>query len=591
MKIVYLKRKSHRRNAPSTVEGDVLELLLDDWDDFGFKTSFPTVCCIGGKNIELGAIRLLIDGVNTSHARLDEMYGKSWDGEFPIPNTNYISVPSEITFYEQLISVLGADQAIEVARHLRDASYLTRVIEDVDAIEMLNSSGFQHSLQRERGSQKAFLDGWKVLDRQAIAVLDLGFRFNDVCGDVSTLHLKFQADNRLPHDVNALIGPNGVGKSRVLHQIVEDWMVPSKSDAVGFIEKPNLSQIVVVSYSPFEAFPVDLQGKKLQDQDAYRYYGFRGREASSKTGSLGNIRLSHNVPKKNAASALIECLSHDKRYSAISDWAQKLRTMESVLRSAFEFDFAAVNVESSRRPKSFYRKVPTLDDLSVETGEDDGLSVKVREGEKWKQFIPIVSSRVECLNEEKLRDHVRLIGGVTFFRGTRPLRLSSGQRLFAYVVINILGAIRRNSLILIDEPELFLHPTLEIQFVDMLKKILANFNSKALLATHSEITVREIPATCVHVFEKTDEGLVIKRPPFQTFGGDIQRISSYVFGDSQSSKPFERWIKAQMKEIREDVHNDPLETRSAGEILIEALGDQINEELIVQIKAMERNQW
>lgn len=568
MKVVYLGRSSRRRNAPSTLEGDVLELLENDWDDYGFKTSFATVCRVDEKDVELGVIRLLIDGAQTSSIYLNRLLKNGWDGEFPIPEANYISVPSEITFYEQLMGVLQDQKTIEAAKDLRDASYLTRVIGDGEAVAMLDSRGFKDSLQRERGSQKAFLDGWKVLERQATAVLDLGFRFNDTCGSISTLQLKFQADNPLPHEVNALIGPNGVGKSRVLHQIVEDWLAPSKADHLGFTEKPNLSQVVVVSYSPFEAFPVDLQGRKLQDQDAYRYYGFRGRMTSLEANSPGRIRLSHSVPKRNAASSLIECLSHDQRYGTITDWAQKLRTMESVLRSAFEFDFAAVNVETNRRSKSFYHEIPYGVELSISTVED---------GEP-RLYIPISFSRIGTLDDKKLRDRVLLSQGVTFFRDGEPLRLSSGQRLFAYVVINILGAIRRNSLILIDEPELFLHPTLEIQFVDMLKKILVKFNSKALMATHSEVTVREIPASCVHVFEKTDEGLVIKRPPFQTFGGDVQRISSYVFGDSQSSKPFEQWIRDQIEEI------------GTGTELIEALGDQINEELIVQIKAMERMQ-
>src|SRR3546814_13693118 len=127
---------------------------------------------------------------------------------------------------------------------------------------------------------------------------------------------------------------------------------------------------------------------------------------------------------------------------------------------------------------------------------------------------------------KRLRKMVLVEDWCTFFRHNKPPLPSSGQRLFSYVVINILGAIRRNSLILIDEPELFLLPTLEIQFVDMLKKILARFNSKALLATHSEVTVREIPAACVHVFDKTDEGLAIKRPPFQTLAGDVKRLTS-----------------------------------------------------------------
>ncbi len=565
MKIVYRGRATRRRNTPPELEGDVLELLVDNWDDYGFKTSFPTVCRISGNVVELGMIRLLIDGVHTSKEHLDKLLSQGWSGEFPIPETDYISTPSEITFYEQLMGVLPDSEVIEVAQRLRDASYLVQVLGDEKAIAMTKSKGFENSLQRERGSQKAYLDVSRVLERKATAVLDLGFKFNDVCGNISTLNLKFQAGNPLPHDVNALIGPNGVGKSRVLHQVVEDWLAPSKSDALGFTTRPNLSQIVVVSYSPFEQFPVDLQGRRLKDQDAYRYYGFRGRQPSPDTAPAGRIRLSHAVPKKNAASALIECLSHDKRYRPISGWTLKMMTMESVLRSAFEFDYAAVNIAPNRRAKSFYREDTPFGDMFLETGE----------GEERKLFIPIQSSMVEYLDDEKLRERVLLAEGVTFFRDKHPLQLSSGQRLFAYVVINILGAIRRNSLILVDEPELFLHPTLEIQFVDMLKKILVRFNSKALLATHSEVTVREIPADCVHVFEKTAEGLAIKRPPFQTFGGDVQRISSYVFGDSQSSKPFERWIEEQLED-------------TSGKKLIEALGDQINEELIVQIKAMER---
>ena len=166
-----------------------------------------------------------------------------------------------------------------------------------------------------------------------------------------------------------------------------------------------------------------------------------------------------------------------------------------------------------------------------------------------------------------------------FLKDGEPLHLSSGQRLFSYIVINILGAIRRNSLILVDEPELFLHPTLEIAFIRMLKSILASYGSKALVATHSLVTVREIPRHCVHVFEQTDEGLTIKTPPFETFGGDVQRISSYVFGDKTLSKPYEEWLQIQLKEF------------GTAAALIEALGDDINEELIIQIHAMERGQW
>jgi hypothetical protein len=210
--------------------------------------------------------------------------------------------------------------------------------------------------------------------------------------------------------------------------------------------------------------------------------------------------------------------------------------------------------------------------LQAALDDEDGHSPSER-------YVPIGSDRVQNLKVQALGKHLRDGLGVVFLKDGKPIHLSSGQRLFSYIVINILGTIRRNSLVLIDEPELFLHPTLEIAFIRMLKAILASYGSKAVVATHSLVTVREIPRDCVHVFEQTADGLAIKTPPFETFGGDVQRISSYVFGDKSLSKPYEDWLQAQLGE------------HGSAQALMTALGDDINEELIIQIHAMERGQW
>lgn len=569
MQVVYLGRSSRRTNPPPQVEGDALELLENNWDDYGFKTSFVITCRLNGEIVELPGLRLLVGGAQTSTKALNKLRDEGWNGVFPIPDVDYVSVPGEITFYEQIEGALGIEVAIDVALALRDASYLVHVIDDADAKALVDSEGFRNSLQRERASTQAYMDGWRVFERQAIAVLDLGFQFENVFGKATTLELKFQPRTRLPHDVNVLIGPNGYGKSQLLHQIVKDWISPSDEVERGFVEKPNLSQLVVVSYSPFERFPVDLAGRKLQDKDAYRYFGLRGRTAPGGTSKHGRVTLSHDYPKRNAAQSLVQCLADDRRLRSVRNWSRKVATMERVLRTAMAFDYAAVEVGPRKRKESFYRDTALVDPLAIDIGD----------GDERRRYIPIASDRVEELDDERLNAALEAASGVTFFLDGQPIELSSGQRLFAYIVINILGAIRRNSLILVDEPELFLHPTLEIQFVDMLKTILSRFNSKALLATHSVVTVREIPSDCVHVFEKTDDDVVLKHPPFQTFGGDFQRISSYVFGDKAVSKPFEAWISAQLEEL------------GTAEALIAELGDEINEELIVQIKATERGQW
>jgi energy-coupling factor transporter ATP-binding protein EcfA2 len=501
MKVAYLGRASRRNNAPPSLPGDVVELLADNWDDYSYKTYFPVVCRVGDQVLELGSLRLLVGNVHTTSTHLNQLLSEGWDGKFPIPKSDYISVPADIAFYEQLDGVIGNQRTIEVAKLLRDASYLVRIVEDEAAKALVDTAGFRMSLQRERGSVKAYLDVWRILEREAIAVLDLGFRFNDVLGGNSTLNLNYQSESRLPHDINVLIGPNGSGKSQLLHQMVRDWISPSENKHTGFVAKPNLSQVIVVSYSPFERFPVDLAGKKLQDTDAYHYFGFRGRSSPKAEGKLGRIVVSHAFPRKHTALALLSSVRDDKKFRIIRDWGRKVETAERVLRTAFDFDYVGVEVRAPERVDYFYHDTDDYAPLSIGI-EDQGIA---------RRFIPIHSHLIDELNINELEKMLIPLSGVTFFKDEQPLELSSGQRLFAYVVLNVLGAIRRNILLLIDEPELFLHPTLEIQFIDMLKSILSRFNSKALLATHSVVTVREVPADCVHVFERTADGIKLRR--------------------------------------------------------------------------------
>ena len=49
------------------------------------------------------------------------------------------------------------------------------------------------------------------------------------------------------------------------------------------------------------------------------------------------------------------------------------------------------------------------------------------------------------------------------------LLMSSGQKIFCSLVLNLLSVIKNNSLVLIDEPETALHPNLEIDFMKILK--------------------------------------------------------------------------------------------------------------------------
>ncbi|WP_295934185.1 AAA family ATPase [uncultured Xanthomonas sp.] len=577
LKIVYAGNDGALGRAALAKHPNVIVLDFDRWDDFNFKTTLPTRCLLKGQPVDLGTIQILVQGQESTHPYLAALKKKGWDGYFPIPDTDYISVPAALTFYEQIVGHLSLHAARQAAEQLRDASLLVKDREDARAIALTNTTGFSKSLQRESGAIRAFAEAWRILTDQDVVLNDQEFIFTSARGDLLTLHLRHKAPVPLPYDINLLIGPNGTGKSQLLHQIVGDWLDIDRANKAirkgHFKESPKFSKLVVVSYSPFELFPVDLaDSPRRKDEDDYRYFGLRGRrtqEGARTRSSRAKIQLSRAFPSADAADSLLRCLSDDHKFSAIRDWSRKIQTAYNILENAIDFDYMAVALAASA-PDS------TLKDAFKP--HNGFLSRSTSEGVTF-QLVPIDQHFHQALDPAQMRALLLEKEGVFFVKGTNVVELSSGQRLFSYIVINILGAIRRNSFIIIDEPELFLHPNLEIAFLGMLKSILKAYDSKALIATHSLVTVREIPSDCVHVLEHTSEGVIIKKPPFETFGGDIQRISSYVFGDRSVTKPFEDWIRVEIKK------------HGGSEQLLAALGDDLNEEMIIQINAMGKGAW
>lgn len=576
--VAYVGSDASRANKLLTDHPNVIVLGYDRWDDFNFKTTFPIHHCrIGGEAVELSSLQILVKGQQETHPYLADLAKSGWDGIFPIPDTDYISVPAELSFYEQIAGHLGLQAAVATARVLRDASLMTKVEEDSDALALADTAGFRKSLQRENGAVRAFADGWKFFIGVGLHVENQKFRFSSAMGNELTLELRFNSPRPLPFDINLLIGPNGTGKSRLLHHIVADWLDLDKKSLQGqFEEGPNFSQVVVVSYSPFELFPVDSsESSKRKDKGDYRYFGLRGRRTrggARTANARSNVLLSRTFPSADAAHSLLNCVADDQRYGVIRDWSRKVATAERVLADAIEFDYAAIAIPDDLPDEVF----ASFGDGYEPPG---GYLTKASTDAGKVRLLPIDALFNLALKPAAIRERLIETEGVVFVKDGEPVALSSGQRLFSYIVINILGAIRRNSLIIVDEPELFLHPNLEIAFLRMLKQILRAYGSKALIATHSLVAVREMPSECVHVMERTPDGVVIKTPPFETFGGDIQRISSYVFGDKSVSKPFEDWIREKLKEL------------GSAEALLQRLGDDVNEEMIIQITAMGKGQW
>lgn len=107
--------------------------------------------------------------------------------------------------------------------------------------------------------------------------------------------------------------------------------------------------------------------------------------------------------------------------------------------------------------------------------------------------------------------------------------LSSGQSILMYVITEILANIREESLILFDEPEMHLHPTAISNLITLLNELLDEFDSYAILATHSPLIIQEIPSKNVLVFERIQNIPIIRNLEIESFGENITTITKNIF--------------------------------------------------------------
>ncbi|WP_421259588.1 ATP-binding protein [Aeromonas sp. 602826] len=535
---------------------NILFLWPDNWDDYDYKLTLNATLITENSEVSLPRIKILISKQRNTSEYLINRLAKGWSGEFPLNDVKYISLPISVDFYELIIGHLGKKSTEKCMNALHDAGYMKERDDSDEITELYQSTEFKISLLRDRNAKIALVQGNKIFSKSISKIDDFSFYFY-LTSDESKIDFCF-SDQILPNDINVLIGPNGSGKSCILKKMVNTWLSPklNKERQLNcyYSESINIRKLIVVSYSPFESFPIDVNNdNSISDKSIYSYYGLRSK-------SNHRITLSRNKPKNDTSLSVLQCIKDDLKFKVIDDWSNKISTMESVLSQAIEFDCMALEITSKVSSKQLY----------------NGLFDDVIFTYNGKRYINISNDYNSEIDIDVLSKVIVSDAGVVFFKKGSRVLLSSGQRLFSYIVINILGAIKKNSLIIIDEPELFLHPTLEIAFISMLKKLLSNYYSKAILATHSLVAVREVPRKCVHVLKKEKDNLFITPPPFETFGGDIQRISSYVFGDKSVSKPFEEWLK------------EKLISYGTAKELINALGSDINEEMIVKIYALEK---
>lgn len=316
-----------------------------------------------------------------------------------------------------------------------------------------------------------------------------------------------------------VVGKNGIGKSRLLAQIakfVTQELLPIRLE---FAES-RAPHVIAVSTSPFDKFPNARKRAGLEVRSNYRYVGMRGEGMFAASSAVSLIA--------SASRGLLEKLLSRKNN------ANLLHVFETLNFSpVVDFVFKPGYIASSRSSST---------NLNLDKVGDVGLSIDLRcmyndygivVDERYHQLLEsfslakrhkVFNSMIKINNVIDRRKAVELTvdfaRDVSLFDGSEAdnsyiesllilmdaglmrlmdLRLqklsfgelslkraSSGEQCLLVLILGVAGHIRDGSLVLIDEPEISLHPKWQEEFMMLLTTSFSDYKGcQFIVATHS----------------------------------------------------------------------------------------------------------
>lgn len=127
-------------------------------------------------------------------------------------------------------------------------------------------------------------------------------------------------------------------------------------------------------------------------------------------------------------------------------------------------------------------------------------------------------------------------------------KLSSGQLHLFMLITFIFRKVNYDALIVIDEPEVHLHPKAIGNLFRLLAYLLDKFQGYCIVSTHSPLIVRELSGKNVYLMRRQGDDLSLGKIGIETLGEDISTLYEEIFGYSEDVTSLAKMIKKYKKE-------------------------------------------
>lgn len=253
---------------PKGIERKSCVLKIDNWDDYGFHTTFELhYVDKNGVSKQIGLVKIA-------------KRGQGADGKTPLVNRkaferldgNYCSIGQSKTYYEELADMPKKTRN-EILESLRDCVF------DPNIYEMYKKEdAVRVSLFRVLESTAIEKFGKVLKGTEELSPYRFQFKLNAPASGV--IEVSVAPGNFPPTNLHALIGSNGTGKTRILAGVADALTGFSREASIGGVinflgnELEKFSNLITVSFSPFDHLSL-IDRVRVKGNIRYQYVGLQ----------------------------------------------------------------------------------------------------------------------------------------------------------------------------------------------------------------------------------------------------------------------------------------------------------------------------
>lgn len=463
----------------------LLILTASDWDDYSFKTDFVVWMHNVRTGIKhgLGTIKIgykgQAEGTWTIN-KINNKVTKKLDGEFFSMFNSEDSYEAIFKYFEIEYKELLKINAIENNENKEE--FVNRNV--VSLLSGLNDVVYNETLKKDTSIAEELV--FKSSFLRSTSIETILYSYDDIVHqkkgitnfEIRVENLKFRSSEVLKpsSNIHAIIGSNGCGKSYILDLIVANY--------INKIDK-RIKKLMIISFSPFDKLTSYKKYLLLDSNVKINYIGIKD----------------FYIHVNNVERKVFE----------------KLKSKEEIQKDFIDGFYLAIKKDLDLVRYIFEQLKENHPNSQLENSQlDEIINLNTDENSE--------SKRLDL--EKNLSDNELKQKNISKFE-----ELSSGYQMIIYTLFSLIAHMERGTVVLYDEPEVYLHPPLMLTYIKILREIFIRKNGMGVFATHSPIILQEIPKSCVNIIKKIKDDGSISYSPLkpESYASSITSINNEVF--------------------------------------------------------------